>query len=1141
MANYVAANTINIVNTTYENKDVLKNVDLFGVSWVNNSMYKAFYDCNELISVTNINSAITNMHSCYTNCQKLTTIPDIPANVTDLSYTFQSCRCLNAIPTIPSSVTNVYKAFDGCVNANQDLYIRSKEIANATDCFVNTTANKTVYIPFRYPTNHVYTTTYTTFIAAGYDTEIRKHGVILKNTADEKPIFTIIPDPVDALVVLVAAGGVQQGNSIQVEPETVISWSVSKAGYTTQNGYFTMTEDDKELPVTLEYSGASLVTENKIVTLPVGTYKYISVGGGGGGCPGKPAGTGTRSTHGGTGGAGGGSGYINVGLFSTPGETMTITIGQGGASGADGTATKMVGNKSGTIINTAGGKYGRYDTSPIMPRGGDGGCGGGAGGTDGQNNSGQEIPATDGGRGGTSKGNGANTSNINSTFEGGKGLANAVVNYVSNAGRVNLDQNNGEPGKSGIGLNSYSDYILNLNDFYNITESICYDHISGGGGGSGGLTPAIGSTPDWQGGAGAGGGGWYNGLDGVVSRATRDLTLYIIFYNTNTGTGGVSYVRLSDSRTLGAHERLIDTINIHENDVLPSTQYWDFTIDYYGDGVVKFREKVVVDFVGSNVTFSTTYVDAGGGQDVNYTAESFITNNTQQAGGKGGNGALLYYKLANPSLVIVPTPSDAVVTLTAGGYTQTGNGICVPYGTGVTYSVAKPNYNTVTNTITVTEDRALPVTLTESLYTFTVTPTPNDATVVLTASGYSQTGNSIKVRANTTVTWTVARSGWATKYGTETITADRTLPVQLDSTPTLIINPTPADATVTLTAPGYTQSGNSIQVRGGTTVTWSVTKSGYITQSGTYVMQDASETWYKTLFIDGPILVTSNQTATLPAGTYRYICVGGGGAGGNGMNVAYGRTTPDNTNAHGGGGGGSGQITAGTFTTTGETVTFTVGQGGTGGSISGNGTDGTASSIVGSILGTITTAAGGTCGFYGASDIANSGVGGNGYSGGGGGGHASNVNNTAYCAGGAGGSNGCKGVTISGGAAGGSGIVNNNNYNAGNGGDVGAYGNPGTPGLGLVSVTGISSNKTVFDTYSQNIQNGNYAACAYPQGGGAGGGSNHSNNYTAGSGGAGGAGYYNGGNPTVYSPTEALTFMKYGGAGGNGAIIYRQI
>ena len=115
------------------------------------------------------------------------------------------------------------------------------------------------------------------------------------------------------------------------------------------------------------------------------------------------------------------------------------------------------------------------------------------------------------------------------------------------------------------------------------------------------------------------------------------------------------------------------------------------------------------------------------------------------------------------------------------------------------------------------------------------------------------------------------------------------------------------------------------------------------------------------------------------------------------------------------------------------------------------------------------------------------------------------------------------------------------NNTANNGGDVGAYGNPGTAGLGLINVTGISSNNTIFDTYSQNIQNGNYAACAYPQGGGAGGGSNHSNNYTAGSGGAGGAGYYNGGNPTVYSPTEALSFMKYGGVGGNGAIIYRQI
>ena len=1128
MSNYVAVNTINIVNTTYENKDILKNVDLFSVSWVNNSMYKAFYDCSELISVTNISATITNMQSCYANCQKLTTIPSIPGSVTDLSYTFQNCRCLTSIPTIPSSVTNLYKAFDGCVNANSDLYIRSKEISNATDCFINTTANKNVYIPFRYNTNRVYTTTYSAFIEAGYDTETRKHGVLLKNTADEKPMFTIIPNPVDALVVLVAVGGTQIGNSIQVEPETVISWSVSKPGYTTRNGYFTMTEDDTELEIELEYAGTTLVTENKQVTLPVGTYKYISIGGGGGGTTGKPATVATRSSDGGNGGAGGGSGNIEVGLFSTPGELMTITIGQGGNSGTDGTNTKMIGAKSGTLINTAGGKYGRYDTTPIMPRGGDGGCGGGAGGIGGKNQSGTMIDPVKGGRGGTQKGNGESTHNMNSTFDGGKGLLNTIVAYDNNAGQVNPNQNNGEPGKGGTGLNTYSDYILDLNDFFNITEATCYEHISGGGGGSGGLTPPISSTPDWQGGAGAGGGGWYNGEDGVISKATRALTLYVIFYNTNTGSGGVSSVRISDSPALNARERLVYTLNIAENEILPSTRRWDFRIDYYGDRLVIFDEQIYMTFTGSDVTFSTTYADVSGGTNEDYTAQSFITTNTQQAGGKGGNGALLYYKLTNPSLVIDPTPSDATVTLTANGYTQVGNGICVPSGTGVTYSVAKTNYDTVTDTITITQDRALPITLNESLYSFTISPTPSDATVVLTAQGYSQQGNTIRVRANTTVNWTVARAGWASQYGTEVITADRTLPVRLDSTPTLVINPTPADATVTLSAPGYTQSGNSIQVMGGTTITWSVAKAGYITQSGTYVMPDASETWNKVLFKDGPILVTSNQTATLPAGTYRYICIGGGGSGGSAMRMAYKRNV---THAYGGGGGGSGYITAGTFTTTGETITFTVGTGATSPASAG-----TASSIVGSVLGTITTAAGGSGGYSSAYDLSgNEGKGGNGYSGGGAGGKSACQSATTNTAGCAGGSNGCNGV--SGSSTGGTGKAGTTNYNAGNGGANSTYGDGGGVALGLLNVTGIGANSTVFDTYSQNIQNNNLAQCAYPQGGGGGGGSNGTT-YTAGGGGAGGAGYYNGGLPTVDDITGGL---RYGGNGGNGAIIYRQI
>lgn len=51
---------------------------------------------------------------------------------------------------------------------------------------------------------------------------------------------------------------------------------------------------------------------------------------------------------------------------------------------------------------------------------------------------------------------------------------------------------------------------------------------------------------------------------------------------------------------------------------------------------------------------------------------------------------------------------------------------------------------------------------------------------------------------------------------------------------TLTINPTPSDATVTLTADGYEQSGNTITVKQGIEVSWKVEKDGYQTQQGTW-------------------------------------------------------------------------------------------------------------------------------------------------------------------------------------------------------------------------------------------------------------------------------------------------------------------
>ncbi|MBO4622530.1 MAG: hypothetical protein J5691_01450 [Bacilli bacterium] len=64
-------------------------------------------------------------------------------------------------------------------------------------------------------------------------------------------------------------------------------------------------------------------------------------------------------------------------------------------------------------------------------------------------------------------------------------------------------------------------------------------------------------------------------------------------------------------------------------------------------------------------------------------------------------------------------------------------------------------------------------------FTLTISPTPSDATVTLTAAGYTQSGNAITVIDGTTVSYSVAKTGYTTVYGAVTVTATNTIPVTL--------------------------------------------------------------------------------------------------------------------------------------------------------------------------------------------------------------------------------------------------------------------------------------------------------------------------------------------------------------------------
>jgi len=120
--------------------------------------------------------------------------------------------------------------------------------------------------------------------------------------------------------------------------------------------------------------------------------------------------------------------------------------------------------------------------------------------------------------------------------------------------------------------------------------------------------------------------------------------------------------------------------------------------------------------------------------------------------------------------------------------------------------------------------------------TLEIVPYPSDATVTLTATGYTQVDNSITVKYGTSVSYIVSKSGHETKSGTIIVTSDQQVLITLLNQVVLTIEPTPSNATVVLTADGFTQVGNSIVVNPGTSVSYSISRTGYITQTDTIIV-----------------------------------------------------------------------------------------------------------------------------------------------------------------------------------------------------------------------------------------------------------------------------------------------------------------
>lgn len=208
------------------------------------------------------------------------------------------------------------------------------------------------------------------------------------------------------------------------------------------------------------------------------------------------------------------------------------------------------------------------------------------------------------------------------------------------------------------------------------------------------------------------------------------------------------------------------------------------------------------------------------------------------------------------------------------------------------------------------------------MYTLTISPSVSGATVVLTATGYAQSGNSIKVPAGTPVSYSVSATHYQTKTGTQIVDSDMTLPVTLVLQQfTLTLSTNPAGATVSITANGTTTSGKTRVLNYNTSYTYTVSANGYTSDSGSGTLT-ANTTVPVTL--NSTTLVNSTATGqksftVARTAKFEVTCVGGGAGGGRVYDIKGFYST---------GSGGSGGKLKGTFTLPAGNYSYVVGSGG---------------------------------------------------------------------------------------------------------------------------------------------------------------------------------------------------------------------
>lgn len=323
----------------------------------------------------------------------------------------------------------------------------------------------------------------------------------------------------------------------------------------------------------------------------------------------------------------------------------------------------------------------------------------------------------------------------------------------------------------------------------------------------------------------------------VLSQDGKSIT---VDYGTtvNYSITAIGYTAQSGSSMVGSFPNMTSD---EEEDVYLQLKPVTLTVNVLPSGIsptVSFRymNNETIPSINNSVTvIYGTYVQYQASA-TGYDASEWTTIEVKDTGNTGTLSTSVTLVKSRVTLTIQAVNSSqqvisgAVVNFsnaTGSNPTVSGNSITLDYGSNVNYSITADGYFPSSGVITsVTSTATQNVQLTQKVI-FTINPTPSNAMVTLTAQGFDQQSNSITVTPGTTIHYKVEASGYKTEEGDQVVNSTIIKNVVLKQMVTITINPIPVEASVTLTASGYTQVGKSITVPQGTDVSYTVSLYGY--------------------------------------------------------------------------------------------------------------------------------------------------------------------------------------------------------------------------------------------------------------------------------------------------------------------------